>query len=216
MEKDKIISIVQDFVKKAMQNEQSGHDWWHIKRVCNIAKKINKREQKDEFKILMIALLHDIYDNKIFEGNSKNALIKLFKDLKINDSIEEKEIESIIHDILHIGFKGGFNLIELSPEGQIVQDADRIDGMGAIGIARTFTYGGRIGRIIYNPDVGIIKINSEDEYRNLERHTINHFYEKLLNLKDTMNTTEGRCIAMQRHKYMEDFLREFFEEWGEI
>lgn len=215
MDKDKIICIVQNFVKKTMQNEQSGHDWWHIKRVCNIAKKINKNEKKDEFKILMIALLHDIYDNKIFEGDSKSALRKLFNELKIEDSIQEEVIASIIYDIGHIGFKGGFNHIDLSPEGKIVQDADRIDGMGAIGIARTFTYGGKVGRIIYNPDVGIIKINNEDEYRNLERHTINHFYEKLLKLKDTMNTVEGRRIAMHRHKYMEEFLKEFFEEWGE-
>ena len=139
----------------------------------------------------------------------------LMKKLEILDSIPNEHLENILHSVEYLGFKGGFNSISLSPEGQIVQDADRIDAIGAIGIARTFAYGGKKGIPIYNPDQGIVEITSQEEYRNLKRHSINHFYEKLLMLKDTINTIEGKKIAEKRTSYMQEFLDEFYAEWNQ-
>jgi uncharacterized protein len=123
-------------------------------------------------------------------------------------------LENILYSIENIGFKGGFNTKKLSCEGQIVQDADRLDSIGAIGIARVFAFGGKKGLSIYNPDQGIIGLNSEKEYRSVKRHSINHFYEKLLKLKDTMNTVEGKIIAEERTEFMNEYLKEFFSEWN--
>ena len=129
------------------------------------------------------------------------------------ESADRDDLENILNSINNLGFKGGFNKAEISDEGKIVQDADRIDSIGAIGIARCFAFGGKKGNTIYNPDMGIIEIQNYEEYRNKERHSINHFYEKLLKIKDTINTETAKEIAIERTKYMENFLDEFYKEW---
>lgn len=213
MKEEDIVSIVEDYVKDISQNESSGHDWWHVKRVYNLAMKINEVEKEDNFLIQMISLLHDVFDSKFSEGDIRENLITLMRNLKIIDSIDNEKLENILFSIENLSFKGGFNKIEISKAGKIVQDADRVDGIGAIGIARVFAYGGKKGRLIYDPNMGIIEVNSEEEYRNMNRHSINHFYEKLLKIKDTINTSEAKKIAEDRTKYMEDFLLEFYDEW---
>ena len=193
--------------------ESTGHDWWHIKRVHDLSLQINEIEKKDEFIVRMIALLHDVFDEKFSDGDVKQNLENLMKKLNIYNEIDEKDIKNIIHSIENLGFKGGFNNIEISDEGKIVQDADRIDAIGAIGIARCFAYNGKKGNLIYDPDMGIVEINNQEEYRNKKRHAINHFYEKLLKIKNTINTEAGKTIAIKRTEYMENFLDEFYKEW---
>lgn len=214
MEAQEILKITSEYIKKAMYAESSGHDWWHIYRVHNLALKINEKENKNPFVISMIALLHDIFDEKFSTGNIRDNLINLMKELEIYDSLSKEDLENILHSVENLGFKGGFNTVSISYEGKIVQDADRIDAIGAIGIARTFAYGGKKGIPIYNPDQGIVEITSQEEYRNLKTHTINHFYEKLLKLKDTLNTECAKEIAEKRTAYMQEFLNEFYSEWN--
>lgn len=213
MEENEIVKKVEKYIKEQSYNESSGHDWWHIKRVYNLALKINEKENADKFIIEMIALLHDIFDKKFSNGDIRENLIKLLDKMEILKEIDDEKLENILFSIENLSFNGGFSKVEISKEGQIVQDSDRIDAIGAIGIARVFAYNGKKGNPIYDPDVGIIEIKSEEEYRNLKRHAINHFYEKLLKVKDTMNTDEGKNIAIKRTEYMEEYLKEFYDEW---
>jgi hydrolase, HD len=208
-----ILKISENYIKDNFIKESTGHDWWHIKRVHDLAIKINETEHQNEFVIKMIALFHDVFDEKFSEGNVVENLIGLMKKLNIYNDIEQDELENILNSINNLGYKGGFNTVEISEEGKIVQDADRIDSIGAIGIARCFAFGGKKSNTIYNPEVGIIEVNTYEEYRNKERHSINHFYEKLLKIKDTINTETAKMIAIERTKYMEEFLEEFFKEW---
>mgnify|MGYP003291964973 FL=1 len=214
MNKESILKITEDYVKSNFNQESTGHDWWHIKRVHDLSLQINEIEKKDEFIVRMIALLHDVFDEKFSDGDVKQNLENLMKKLNIYNEIDENGIKNIIHSIENLGFKGGFNNIEISDEGKIVQDADRIDAIGAIGIARCFAYNGKKGNLIYDPDIGIVEINNQEEYRNKKRHAINHFYEKLLKIKDTINTEAGKTIAIKRTEYMENFLDEFYKEWN--
>lgn len=213
MNKSEILKISENYIKDNFIKESTGHDWWHIKRVHDLAIKINETEHQNEFVIKMIALLHDVFDEKFSEGDVVENLIGLMKKLNIYNDIEQDELENILNSINNLGYKGGFNTVEISEEGKIVQDADRIDSIGAIGIARCFAFGGKKGNTIYNPEVGIIEVNTYEEYRNKERHSINHFYEKLLKIKDTINTETAKIIAIERTKYMEEFLEEFYREW---
>ena len=213
MNKNEILKITEDYIKENFIKESTGHDWWHIKRVHDLAIKINETEHQNEFVIKMIALLHDVFDEKFSKGNVVENLVELMKKLNIYNQIDKDDLENILNSINNLGFKGGFNKAEISDEGKIVQDADRIDSIGAIGIARCFAFGGKKGNTIYNPDMGIIEIQNYEEYRNKERHSINHFYEKLLKIKDTINTETAREIAIERTKYMENFLDEFYKEW---
>lgn len=213
MNKESILKITENYVKTNFNEESTGHDWWHIKRVHDLSLQINEIEKKDEFIVRMIALLHDVFDEKFSDGDVKQNLENLMKKLDIYNEIDEKDIKNIIHSIENLGFKGGFNNIEISDEGKIVQDADRIDAIGAIGIARCFAYNGKKGNLIYDPDMGIVEINNQEEYRNKKRHAINHFYEKLLKIKNTINTEAGKTIAIKRTEYMENFLDEFYKEW---
>ena len=213
MNKNEILKITEDYIKENFIKESTGHDWWHIKRVHDLAIKINEKEHQNEFIIKMIALLHDVFDEKFSKGNVVENLVELMKKLNIYNQIDKDDLENILNSINNLGFKGGFNKAEISDEGKIVQDADRIDSIGAIGIARCFAFGGKKGNTIYNPDMGIIEIHNYEEYRNKERHSINHFYEKLLKIKDTINTETAREIAIERTKYMENFLDEFYKEW---
>lgn len=153
MKEEEIVLRVEGYIKEVMYNESSGHDWWHIKRVHDLALKINEKENANKFIIRMIALLHDIYDDKFSNGNIRNKLIEMLKKLNVFEEIDENKLKNILFSIENLGFKGGFNNVKLSKEGQIVQDADRIDAIGAIGIARCFAYNGKKGNPIYDPKV---------------------------------------------------------------
>lgn len=213
MNQNKIIKKVEEYLKKIFQGEATGHDWWHAWRVRKMAKEISKKEGGDLFIIELAALLHDIADWKFYDGKTKagseNARV-LLKKLGVAD----KTIDHISHIIDNVSFKGaGVKNRIKTKEGMIVQDADRLDVIGAIGIARVFAYGGFRGREIYNPNIEPKLHKSFKEYKNNKSTSINHFYEKLLILKNRLNTKTARRIAEKRHKFLESYLRQFFQEW---
>ncbi len=214
MNKQEIINKVESYVKEVCEEDCTGHDWWHIKRVCQNSMLINQQEKADEFLVTMIALLHDLYDHKFYKGNAEEKLIQTLQDLKVYNHMEKEDIENIVYSCVNLGFSANFSSRkELSLEGKIVQDADKLDAMGAIGIARVFTYGGKNGRLIYKPNDN--ELVSEEEYKKVgSRTSISHFYDKLLKLKDCMNTDTAKTIAQERHQYLEKFLQEFFKEWN--
>jgi len=201
------------FVKEQLANAEGGHDWFHIERVYNNALLISKTEPVDKLVISLAALLHDIADSKFHNGDEtigpKIARTFLFK-LNADSAV----IEHVINIIENISFKGGNEAQSFhSQELDVVQDADRLDAIGAIGIARCFNFGGFKNRQLYNPDIKPnLKMNKE-AYKNSKAPTINHFYEKLLLLKDRMNTQTGKKIAQQRHDFMELYLKHFYNEW---
>lgn len=212
MNKDKIINKTADFVKEIMSEESSGHDWWHIYRVWNLAKKIAKKENANTFIVEMAALLHDVEDWKLKESLQTHGKVR---EWLVKMDISEKEIDEIIHITENISYKGA-NVSEntLTIEGKIVQDADRIDAIGAIGVARAFAYGASKGRELYNPEIEPEMHNDFLSYKNSKGHTINHFYEKLLLLKDRMNTESAKEIAIKRHEFLVCFLDNFNSEWN--
>lgn len=214
MNKEEIISVVKEFVKNECYNDSTGHDWWHIQRVYNNAMLINKKENADEFIITIIVLMHDLYDHKFYNGNIEEKLSETLKELDIYNYISRNDIENIIYSCANLGFSANIaEQKELSVEGKIAQDADRLDAIGAIGIARTFAYGGKKGNPIY--DFSNNELVNEEEYKQKGSKTsIGHFYDKLLKIKDLMNTDTAKIIAKERHKYLEDFLQEFFDEWN--
>ncbi len=201
------------FVKKELEGAEAGHDWFHIQRVYNNALNILKTEQANEQVVVLGALLHDIADSKFHNGDEtigpKKAM-EFMTSIDINDDIKEH----VVKIIENISFKGGnFNRTFQSKELEIVQDADRLDAIGAIGIARTFNYGGYKNNGLYDPEIQPKLKMTKEEYKNHKGTTINHFYEKLLLLKDLMNTETGKKIAENRHQYMEGFLEQFYNEW---
>ncbi len=201
------------FVKSELQNAEGGHDWWHIERVWKNAKHIAQTEVVELLIVELGALLHDIADSKFNNGDETLGAIKARQFLS-SLSIEEKVILQVENIINNISFKGGnFAADVYSKELEVVQDADRLDAIGAIGIARAFNYGGFKGRELYNPSIHPDMGMSKEQYKNSQAPTINHFYEKLLTLKDRMNTQTGRKMAEQRHEFMETFLVQFFKEW---
>lgn len=207
------IELTTKFVKSFHQNEASGHDWFHIDRVRNIALKIAKIEGGNLFKIELTALLHDVADHKLNNGDEKLGLKKVDDFLTLMN-IDESLKGSILYDIANLSYKGAKVVQkELSLEGKIVQDADRIDAIGAIGIARTFAYGGNKNRMMYDPSCKPEIHTDFNAYKNNTAPTINHFYEKLLLLKDRLNTNTAKEIAAERHHYMESFLEQFYKEW---
>lgn len=202
------------FVKKELENAEGGHDWFHIERVYKNAVLIANGENCDILIVQLGALLHDIADSKFHDGDEtvgpKKA--RLFLESK---NVPENTITHVVNIIENISFKGGHETKKFSSlELDIVQDADRLDAIGAIGIARTFNYGGFKNRVIYNPEIKPNLNMSKEEYKNSDAPTINHFYEKLLLLKDKMNTKTGKEIAAQRHDFMEVFLKQFYAEWN--
>lgn len=214
---EKNIYDVYKYIKENTIKEETGHDWWHINRVYNIAIKIAEKENANVNLVKIIALIHDLFDHKFFDGNQKIELKKFLKRFKFDEILTENEQKNIIDSCLNLGYVSNIELKkELSLEGKIVQDADRLDAIGAIGIARTFAYGGSIKREIYNPDMGIVDIKTKEQYEKLNRHSINHFYEKLLKLKKLMNTEEAKNIAELRHEFMQNYLNEFFDEWNAL
>ena len=212
MYKTLMIEKTKEFVKNKLYGEGSGHDWFHIERVYNLAKYIAQKENANFFIVEMTALLHDIDDWKFSKSNDSNTTVteKFLKSIEV----DEESFKTIIKIIQTISYKGGIvDSTQHTLEGKIVQDADRLDAIGAIGIARTFAYGGHKNRPIYDPSIKPMDFKDLNEVKNAENHTINHFYEKLLKLKDLMNTDTAKEIAEKRHKFMEDFLEEFYSEW---
>lgn len=208
-----IIQVTKDFVRKKLSGESSGHDWWHIVRVWNNAKFIGKSEKADLFVVELAALLHDIADWK-FHGRDETAGAKVAKEWLEKLRVDPAVINHVYEIIATSSFKGAKVKFKMkSLEGRVVQDADRLDAIGAIGIGRTFAYGGHTGREMYNPNIKPILHETADQYKNNVSNTINHFYEKLLLLKDLMNTKTAKKIALERHKFMEEFLKRFYKEW---
>lgn len=201
------------FVKETLAQAESGHDWFHIERVYKNALLIAASENCDLEIVQLGALLHDIADSKFHDGDETIGP-KTARTFLESENVVATTIDHVIAIIENISFKGGkvarkFSSIELD----IVQDADRLDAIGAIGIARTFNYGGFKNRALYNPEIVPNLSMTKEEYKKNEAPTINHFYEKLLLLKDKMNTQTGKQIAQERHRYMEDFLEQFYAEW---
>jgi len=215
MKEDQLIQNTIDFVKKELQNAEGGHDWFHIERVFNTSKLILKHEEGNTPVVKLAALLHDIADPK-FHGGDESIGPQTAKNFLESQSVDEQTIEHVVKIIEQMSFK---NSLEkgtkfTSNELQIVQDADRLDAIGAIGIARAFNYGGFKNRELHNPDVPPNLNMSKEEYKKSTAPTINHFYEKLLLLKDKMNTETGKKLAEERHKFMLDYLDQFYKEWN--
>lgn len=201
------------FVKEQLNGAEGGHDWFHIQRVYNNALKIAETETCDLLVVQLGALLHDIADSKFHNGD-ESVGPETARRFLTAESVDEATIAHVVNIIENISFKGGnFERKFDSAELQIVQDADRLDALGAIGIARTFNYGGFKNRTLYDPDIAPQLNMSKEEYKNSTAPTLNHFYEKLLLLKDRMNTTTGKKLAEARHQYMEGFLSQFYAEW---
>lgn len=213
--KAEVIKRTKSFVRKKMESDPSGHDWFHIERVLAMATYIAKQEKNcDVFVIQLTALLHDIGDWKFHNGDSTVGA-KIAKTWLEELTVPEKVIENVCYIVEYISYKGGSPIGQMKTlEGMIVQDADRLDALGAIGIARAFAYGGYKKQEIYNPQIEK-KINmSAREYLAKKGTTINHFYEKLLLLKDKMNTNTAKKIAEKRHKFIILFLAIFYKEWN--
>ena len=213
MEKELSILKTIEFVKKSLAEAEGGHDWWHIYRVWRMARQIAETEKGDLFVIELAALLHDIADSKFHNGDESIGPQKARAFME-SIHIDAATIAHVVSIIENISFKGGkVNLSFTSPELEIVMDADRLDAQGAIGIARTFNYGGFKGREIHNPEIQPDMNQSKEQYKHSKAPTINHFYEKLLLLKDRMNTKTGKIIAEQRHDFMISYLNQFYAEW---
>lgn len=213
MDKTLIIETTKKFVHDKLYEEGSGHDWFHIERVYNTSKFLASKENADNFIVEMTALLHDIDDWKFSEGTETNT--SRTEAFLRSQNIDEASINHILTIIRTMSFKGGVvDSTQNTIEGMVVQDADRLDAIGAIGIARTFAYGGHKNRPIYDPSIKPMEFSSLDQVKNAENHTINHFYEKLLKLKDLMNTETAKKLAQERHDFMLRFLDEFYNEWN--
>jgi len=208
-----LISTTIAFVKQQLIGAEGGHDWFHIERVYKNSLLIAQSETCDETVVKLGALLHDIADSKFHNGDETIGP-KVARTFLESQNVDENIIVHVLNIIENISFKGGnFEKKFHSKELEIVQDADRLDAIGAIGIARTFNYGGFKNRPLYNPNIAPNLHMSKEEYKTSEAPTINHFYEKLLLLKDKMNTETGKQIALERHHFMENFLSQFYAEW---
>lgn len=207
------------FVKSALKNAEGGHDWFHTERVYKTAKLISEKEEVNTLVVQLAALLHDIADPKFHDGDEEIGP-KTAHDFLVSKNFNPVHTAHVVSIIKYMSFKNslekksnGFNSLEL----QVVQDADRLDAIGAIGIARTFNYGGFKNRELYNPSISPKLNMTKEEYKKSNAPTINHFYEKLLLLKDQMNTQTGKKLANQRHQFMLDYLDQFYAEWnGEL
>ena len=213
MEPIAIILNTENYIQAVFQQEGSGHDWWHIHRVRQLALFIAEKEGADLFVVEMAALLHDLDDWKLSGENSQQSgkTRVWMQELNLDSTLAQR----ILDVIDEVSFKGaGVENKATSQESKAVQDADRLDAMGAIGIARTFAYGGHKGRPIYDPGIEPVFHQSFEAYKNGNAPTINHFYEKLLLLKDRMNTETAKEMAENRYRFMNIFLEEFFNEWN--
>ncbi|MEO2051262.1 MAG: HD domain-containing protein [Allomuricauda sp.] len=217
MKKDLLVQNTVAFVKESLKGAEGGHDWFHIERVYKNALLLLQMEDKADFLVVQLAaLLHDIADPKFHHGDESIGP-KVAREFLNSQHLETHLIEHIVNIIQHMSYKNSldstgerFSSLEL----KIVQDADRLDAMGAIGIARAFNYGGFKNRALFNPAIPPNLNMTKEEYKRSNAPTINHFYEKLLLLKDGMNTAAGKKIAQERHDFMQAFLEQFYKEWG--
>lgn len=214
MKNNQIIEATKTFVKTTLKDAEGGHDWFHTERVYNNALLISKGETVDELAVALGALLHDIADSK-FNNSDDTIGPKIAGEFLMKQNVSTEVINHVIKIIENVSFSSNIDNASAfkSKELEVIQDADRLDALGAIGIARTFNYGGFKNRALYNPDIKPNLNLTKDEYKKSTAPTINHFYEKLLLLKDKMNTKTGRKIAEERHNYMVDFLKQFYAEW---
>ena len=217
MNKKNIIQNTIRFVKKTLEGSEGGHDWFHINRVYKNALLIAKDEKVDLFIVQLGALLHDIADAKFYDGDESIGPKKA-REFLLSQQVEEKVITHIENIILFISYKSSFDPSKSfsSPELNVIQDEDRLDAIGAIGIARCFNYGGFKNRALYDPKIEPNLEMTKEQYKKSNTPTINHFYEKLLLLKDKMNTKTGQLLAKERHVFMEGFLHQFYDEWNGI
>ncbi|MDC0118251.1 HD domain-containing protein [Schleiferiaceae bacterium] len=209
-----ILEVTIKYVKEILTEAEGGHDWFHIERVWKNAKLIAAKEHCDIEVVQLAALLHDIADSK-FHGGNEEIGPAMAREFLENAGLKPQKVEHIVAIVENVSFKGGQNTRSHSSiELDIVQDADRLDAIGAIGIARTFNYGGFKNRAMYDPSIAPNLNMTKEEYKKSTAPTINHFYEKLLLLKDLMNTESGKRIAEQRHGFMESYLDQFYGEWN--
>jgi len=209
-----ILEQTVSFVQKQLADDTTGHDWWHINRVHQNAKFIAEQEGANTFVVELAALLHDIADWKLHDGDQSVGPV-MAGEFLLAAEVDQAVIEQVCDIIATLSFKGaGVDSTMKTVEGQVVQDADRLDALGAIGIARAFAYGGHFDRPLYDPNNSPVMHQSAEEYLNSSGATINHFYEKLLLLKDLMNTETGKILAEERHRYLETFLEQFYSEWN--
>jgi len=213
MNKDSVLRQAEEYVRRILKGESTGHDWWHAYRVWKNSIKIGEKENADMFVIQLAALLHDIADWKLNKGDESSGLKKVREFLE-GLKVDENVIDHVCEIINNVSFRGADVKTKLrTKEAMVVQDADRLDALGAIGIARTLAYGGYDGREIHNPGIKPRLYKDFEEYKNSKTTSINHFYEKLLLIKDLMNTETAKKIAEERHKFTEQYLDEFLKEW---
>ncbi len=212
-EEQRVLQQAEDFVKIQLAGAEGGHDWWHVLRVRNTARTLAQQEAVDTYVTELAALLHDVADAKFYGGDEEKG--PLLADAFLESQQVAPEVrEHVLNIIRHMSFKNSLEEQRFwSAEMAVMQDADRLDAMGAIGIARAFNYGGFKNRLLYDPAVKPRQQMTKEEYKRSEAPTINHFYEKLLLLKDTMNTSAGRAMAVERHDFMLQFLEQFYKEW---
>ncbi|WP_422861884.1 HD domain-containing protein [Flagellimonas sp. W118] len=215
MTEKNLVTETINFVKETLKGAEGGHDWFHIQRVFNNARQIAQNEEVNILVVELAALLHDIADPKFHNGDESLGP-QTAKNFLLEQNVASDITEHIVNIIKYMSFKNSLEKGEkfVSKELHVVQDADRLDAIGAIGIARTFNYGGYKNRELYNPEVPPNLNMSKEEYKNSNAPTINHFYEKLLLLKDKMNTQTGRDLAEERHQFMLDYLKQFYKEWN--
>jgi len=204
------------FVKNQLANAEAGHDWWHILRVWNNAKLLLTKEPADRLICELAALLHDIADSKFHDGDETIAP-RITGEFLSGIGVDSNRVRHVQDIVQHMSYKSSLDGATFhSPELAIVQDADRLDAIGAIGIARAFHYGGFKNRELYNPTIAPVVHRDKASYKNSTAPTLNHFYEKLLLLKDQMNTETARTLAASRHAFMEQYLEQFYHEWGSV
>ena len=208
-----IIDKTCQFVDQKLAGDGSGHDWWHIYRVWNLAKNIAAQEGANILIVELSALLHDIADWKFHDGDDTKGP-QMAEQFLLENKVVREVIDPVVEIVATISYKGaGVSTPMQTLEGKVVQDADRLDAIGAMGIARAFAYGGHKNRLMYHPDEKPVMHQSFAQYKKNTGHTINHFYEKLLLLKDRMNTASAKQMAAGRHKFMQSYLEQFYEEW---
>lgn len=213
MQEQEIIQQTIAFVKQTLAGAEAGHDWFHIERVYKTALTINASEKADSLIVSLAALLHDIADSK-FNNGDETIGPRIAGEFMQSLSLAPEIIEHVQQIILNMSYKASLGTVTFhSHELEVVQDADRLDAIGAIGIARAFTYGGFKNRVLYDPAIPFVENMSKEAYKNTTAPTINHFYEKLLLLKDLMKTAAGKAMAQQRHDFMLNYLDQFYKEW---
>lgn len=207
MNQEEIIKKTREYIQSKMDGDGTGHDWWHIYRVCETAKEIGKKEKADLFVVELAALLHEIGDWKTAEAGNYDFIQTWLSELGVDQQIID-HIENIVKNVSFRGINLGCQVDTL--EGKVVQDADRLDAIGAIGIARCFTYGGSRGRVLYDPSV---KPDPENYHKKVSEDSLSHFHEKLFLIKDLMNTSVGMDMAIERDKFLREFFDRFMDEW---